>query len=400
MNHGIKMIDTASAEKEKESFLRSQDQANTSMKYPSPSSSQIDEDTKVQNQQLEEERDMELSKDTIDELHYMEEQTESLLHTIDDVAPVQIKPYVHAVIPWTIWCITMMEKSIPYLYKAYCYLRILMRRLEPYKLDLLLPGFLGLVMCFFGGSYMTVIAACEAYRIIGLEAQLKFVRDLRIDFTEFTKANAEDDQRDDDHDGIMDVKQLSKTQLAERKALLFLKTVDPNRISEAFFGLSSGLFAVIATLKMQFCKAITLAVAIGDVMMGPCNKFLTPALEMAIPSDYKKWAHSVVVCSIKGIALSVAWFVYRIISAFHSAIRGGHMFTTNIFEYLHKFGWSIKPNSIRWVDEALAYVVAACGLYFQLSMGFTVPFPLNIILFPFTLAEWFLMWIVNSRQGG
>ena len=76
------------------------------------------------------------------------------------------------------------------------------------------------------------------------------------------------------------------------------------------------------------------------------------------------------------------------------------MFTTNIFEYLHKFGWSIKPHSIRWVDEALAYVVAACGLYFQLSMGFTVPFPLNIILFPFTLAEWFLMWMVNSRQVG
>ena len=43
----------------------------------------------------------------------------------------------------------------------------------------------------------------------------------------------------------------------------------------------------------------------------------------------------------------------------------------------------------------LAYLVAALGIYFQLSLGFHLPFPLNFVLFPFTAIEYLLIWMVN-----
>ena len=39
--------------------------------------------------------------------------------------------------------------------------------LKPYHPELLAPALMGFIMCFFGGSYMTLIAAFEAYRQSG-----------------------------------------------------------------------------------------------------------------------------------------------------------------------------------------------------------------------------------------
>jgi hypothetical protein len=41
------------------------------------------------------------------------------------------------------------------------------KKLEPYHPEELLPALLGLILVFYGGTFMTIIAAVEAYRIIG-----------------------------------------------------------------------------------------------------------------------------------------------------------------------------------------------------------------------------------------
>ena len=43
----------------------------------------------------------------------------------------------------------------------------LIQKAEPLYLDALLPVLCGVLMCFFGGSYLTLIAAVEAYRMTG-----------------------------------------------------------------------------------------------------------------------------------------------------------------------------------------------------------------------------------------
>jgi hypothetical protein len=41
--------------------------------------------------------------------------------------------------------------------------------------------------------------------------------------------------------------------------------------------------------------------------------------------------------------------------------------------------------------------LAAVGLLFQLTNRFGLPFPLNVLFFPLTLLEWFLVRVVVSN---
>ncbi len=93
------------------------------------------------------------------------------------------------------------------------------------------------------------------------------------------------------------------------------------------------------------------------------------------------------------------------LSSYHSAITGGLMFSRNTLSYFKVIpsdAFSSSSDSTKGDDflhrclvGLLAYAVAALGIYFQLSLGFHLPFPLNIVLFPFTAVEYLLMWMVN-----
>ena len=41
--------------------------------------------------------------------------------------------------------------------------------------------------------------------------------------------------------------------------------------------------------------------------------------------------------------------------------------------------------------------MSTLGFLFQLSAGFSLFFPLNLIFFPLTLAEYFLQWFVSTH---
>lgn len=93
------------------------------------------------------------------------------------------------------------------------------------------------------------------------------------------------------------------------------------------------------------------------------------------------------------------------LSSYHSAITGGLMFSRNTLSYLKIIPSDAFSSSSecskgedflhRCLVGLLAYLVAALGIYFQLSLGFHLPFPLNFVLFPFTAIEYLLIWMVN-----
>ena len=112
--------------------------------------------------------------------------------------------------------------------------------LSPYRPELLLPAFLGFIMCFFGGTFVTLIAAIEAYKMCGWEQSAQCIKDLNTDFKKLQEENKIDDSKDDNNDGISDVLQISSSELATRKALLFCRSVDPNRLGAAVAGLNTG----------------------------------------------------------------------------------------------------------------------------------------------------------------
>jgi hypothetical protein len=177
--------------------------------------------------------------------------------------------------------------------------------------------------------------------------------------------------------------------------------VDPQRFTTAIVGLNAGLVAVVATLKVQFAKTITLGAALSKAIDAPAKTFLLPLVQLALPRPYKKWADVLLTYSIKSFAISIAWTLRRVVSSFHSAIRGGLMFSKNLLSYLVDMGVVREKDVgayLPYVDTILGYGVALLGLWFQLSYGFALPFPLNVLLFPFTLVEYALVWMVNNSH--
>ena len=281
--------------------------------------------------------------------------TESYLKAISQQSPASLRPYLEKVTPFIIATSALCEASIPVIHLVYARSLELWTSLAPYRLDLLIPGFIGLIMCFFGGTFLTLIAAAEAYRMCGWSTQVKLIRELAQDFEKVLDANKIDDEVDDNNDGVADVKQGTESELVKRKTLLFLRTLDPKRLGEVLSGLNQGFMAVIATLKLQFAKSIALGNAIGAILERPALAFVAPVLESILPQEYKKWAAPTISYTVRSAAISLAWFIQRIVSAFHSAMIGGHMFSKNICEYLNTMGYVNIKHEETYVDEIVGY---------------------------------------------
>ena len=103
----------------------------------------------------------------------------------------------------------------------------------------------------------------------------------------------------------------------------------------------------------------------------------------------------------KSIAMSIAWYIQTIISAFTSALEGGLSMARAILKLLVKNGYTLKGwiptnHEDTTIDEVLSYVFAAAGFTFQFYMGFDMPFPFNLLLFPFEIAEYYIRWTVTT----
>jgi hypothetical protein len=311
--------------------------------------------------------------------------------------PKQLSPYLKKAAPIIGEIIDAGEKAVPYIQKAYEVGQVYYEKLKPYRLELLLPSVAGLIMCFFGGSYLTVIAAWEAFMMCGYESTKRCVVMLYEDLVKVYEANKKDDTKDDDNDGVPDVLQVSQQELLKRKVFLFLRLVEPERITTAIAGINAGFLAVVATLKLQFARTITLGNSIGEQLEVPAKQYVLPVVVKLLPEEHRKWAWPLISYGIRSIAISVAWFIQRVVSSFHSALRGGIMFSRNILHYLDAMNIIKINHEETYLDEAIGYGLAALGLFFQLSLGFAVPFPLNILLFPVTMVEYFLVWTVSSK---
>jgi hypothetical protein len=168
-----------------------------------------------------------------------------------DNAPKQMQPHLKRAVPIVLKLYEVVEKLSPLIEKLYAKWQELWVVIEPHKPHLLIPAFAGFVMCFFGGSFLTLIAAIEAFNMCGYDSTVACLKMLAEDLKIVLKENEKDDQKDEDGDGVADVLQVSSSQLIFRKTQLFLKVADPNRISQALAGITAGGMAVVAALKLR-----------------------------------------------------------------------------------------------------------------------------------------------------
>ncbi|KAL1527995.1 hypothetical protein AB1Y20_009366 [Prymnesium parvum] len=256
---------------------------------------------------------------------------------------------------------------------------------------------LGLGLCFCGGSYVASIAAIEAFRMAGWETTKAALLDIAEEMRHVKKANDADNKKDDDGNGLADVDELQPAELLQRKLSLFATAVkDPNKLSVALGGLYTAWLAVQGTLRIEFARTITLGVSMAEAATPTALKLGVPLLAHLIPPKYHHWIPTIIKNFIRAIAVSLAWKLQVINSAIQSALRGGLMFARYLMKWANEKQYiSIDANS-SYLDECVGYSVAFFGFYCQFTWGFGMPFPLNLIMWPFTLVEWYIRWSITT----
>ena len=63
--------------------------------------------------------------------------------------------------------------------------------------------------------------------------------------------------------------------------------------------------------------------------------------------------------------------------------------------YLNRHGY-IQVTDIDGLGEVIGYTLAVFGFYTQWQWGFSLPFPLNLIMLPFTFIEWYIRWTITG----
>ena len=155
-------------------------------------------------------------------------------------------------------------------------------------------------------------------------------------------------------------------------------------------------------------------------------------MTFVVSSAYHKWIPVMIGWGCKGVAINVAWRIQRVLTASTSAMAGGLMFARACFRMLHKRGFRLfgliagsgeevvvvqeedeygnkKPTTKTvtvthgsYLDEVVGFLVAGIGFWTQIqaqyknNFSFVVPFPLNLITWPFDLAERCIQWYITK----
>lgn len=324
---------------------------------------------------------------------------EAMANSVAANMPAKIQPYIRKVGPLLSMGAAFYTAAKPHFDNVREVFRTLYKYIEPYHPEEWGPMILGLTLCFFGGCFATTIAAWEAFRATGFYTVRDCFKILYRDHRKVMEAWKKDDEKDDDGDGKKDVKQMNDKELARRKFLLIVKTVDPQEIGKAIGGINMGLLAVIAALRVRLAQAITLGSALGHTANRVLSEYVVPDLESKTSADYRKWVRPLFEYSCKIIGFMLAMTIWRALMAFHSATAGARMACEGLLHYLvrHKH---IKVNESNITGKGskefvmATTVLAVIGCMWQLRNGFGVPFPLNILFLPLSVIETMLGYFV------
>ena len=256
-------------------------------------------------------------------------------------------------------------------------------------------GLYGLALCFFGGTFHLSIEAVEAFRHTGWSKTKVCLHDIGSAVSTVWAKNKQDNQVDDNHDGIADVRQISADQLVTRKIRLVIDSIDPVVLQQALVGVYHGFLGVLATLRFKFARSITMGLSVGNMTKPLVARMLTPTLKSLLKKeDAEKWSPMIIGYTCKAVAMAVAFYIQERISAVQSAAMGGLMFSRATMKLLRDRGQIKLKEDETNVDEIVGWTVAAVGLYFQFSNGMALPFPFNILLLPLTIVEKVLRYLV------
>ena len=205
------------------------------------------------------------------------------------------------------------------------------------------------------------------------------------------EADLADRKRDED------VTRSSPQDLMTHKLAVWAMAIkDPEELSVAIGGLYGSWLAVQGVLRLEFAKTITLGISVAEMATPLLQRLTIPVLAHILPKQYHHWIPLMIKTTARALGVALAWRIQVVVSAFHLALRGGLLCARALLRWREKRGYVRVSEEDTYADELLGYSIAACGFYCQLNQGFSVPFPLNILMLPFSCVEWYIRYTITD----
>jgi hypothetical protein len=306
----------------------------------------------------------------------------------------------------------------------------------------------GLSMAFYGGEFVQVFAATEAFRNLGFnqvrdefETVATLWKRISLDAgTELDRAGSKGgggtSLAGTEFDGSgknasaaspsgsaaaapraedSDEPSTSVELLARRTHALFAAIENPVRVQRVGAALIAAWLGILATLRSQFARDAAIGVGIGNFLAQPLLTLAAPHLAArALAPEHWQWTPLLLetLVQVVGIIITSASGSGGIL---YSAIAGGlvcarALLALGLLAVASDKDDSCKPGGMcarlarqigsvdqTLVDDALGYALAIAGLIFQSVSGAQLTFPASLILAPLLwvqyLIDWQLTWV-------
>ncbi|CAE7671436.1 unnamed protein product [Symbiodinium sp. CCMP2456] len=308
---------------------------------------------------------------------------------IEEVAqnfPPNIRNTVRQAAPYLAKAWIFLLTALPYVVKAIREIQNLIGMMP----EKMLWAILSFLVCFFGGIFPATIAAAEAWAACGGIEAWDQAKVLLSELMKVAEASKEEEKEEKDGKEVQ-----PPHQIIQKKLAVALAVMEPDKVSGSISSIYIGWIGVIGVLRLQFARTITLGEVIGAKVYKPVSK-AEPLIESMVAEEYQKWVPTITRWMCKFVAISLAWWIQRVISAVHSAIRGGTIFAEYLVDFLHEKGYLQVEHKETYIDEAIGWSIAVLGFLTQLALGFQLPFLLNLILLPVQILEGFIVWSVGA----
>ena len=302
----------------------------------------------------------------------------------------QVRPYMSKVLP----ILLATGKSAK---------KFTLERVAPFYTDELGRVMWNVILVFFGGQFALTIMAIQAFNMAGSSMIRESMAKMRTSYYQAMEKLRNDPEAksifDSNKDGVISLEEVgsavvstltgdsnAKRQRSMKMVSICLRCIDPNRISEAFSGFIMGLMAVIATLRSNIAKCISVGAKIGEHITELAKARSQKALYEKFP-QHKEWVDVGLQSTSTVIGVIMSLMLVKVVNSFNCALEGARSLASQALRFAHSRG---KLLSIKEQDKSIRAIVLGIvfiGVMTQLKAAFKCPWYLKLLLFPAVISE-------------
>ena len=273
----------------------------------------------------------------------------------------------------------------------------------PFYTDQLGRVMWNVILVFFGGQFALTIMAIQAFNIAGASMIRSSLAQLRTSYYQAMEKLRNDPEAkavfDANGDGMVELEEVGmavlttltneskeKREKSMKMVSICLRAIDPHKISEAFTGFIMGLMAVIATLRSNMAKCISVGAKIGEHISDLVKTRAQKPLYEKFP-QHKQWVDVGLQSSSTLVGVVFSLMLVKVVNAFNCALDGSRGLTNQLIRYAHSKGRLLSINETDRSVRAVVIGIAFVGVMTQLKAAFKCPWYLKLVLLPAVLSE-------------